>query len=284
MPIWFSFVVWKCCFIFIFIFFAWVFCLHVCICSICFLDTHWGEKKASDPLRLVLWTAVNLPESAGHWLQVLWNSNKCSQPPSQLSSPRVEFEGLRWVYLCLVHIHSLAPRPCHWEGNLRGRQTELIEPHSAEGQRKLRGFSKLADGDFRWSSWEPTLSTRSSVSTMLQGQTSYKLSFLERAGRVLIEMIYNFLFMLSDQDWPFDSKCYNTLSFQLLSWQNRFKAPPLSKAPRAFGLDHFETSFSISFIHVVPKEAECGLHSHARTRKIFGTWSNSVTCGFLQCP
>lgn len=198
--------------------------------------------------------------------------------------PEVEFEGLRWVYLCLVHIHSLAPRPCHWEGNLRGRQAELIEPHSAEGQRKLRGFSKLADGDFRWSSWEPTLSTRSSVSTMLQGQTSYKLSFLERAGRVLIEMIYNFLFMLSDQDWPFDSKCHNTLSFQLLSWENRFKAPPLSKAPRAFGLDHFETSFSISFIHVVPKEAECGVHSHARTRKIFGTWSKPVTCGFLQCP
>lgn len=88
MPIWFSFVVWKCCFTFIFIFFASVFCLHVCICSICFLDIHWGEKKASDPLRLVLWTAVSLPESAGHRLQVLWNSNKCSQPPSQISSPR----------------------------------------------------------------------------------------------------------------------------------------------------------------------------------------------------
>lgn len=105
MPIWFSFVVWKCCFTFIFIFFAWVFSLHVCICSIYFLDTHWGEKKASDPLRLVLWTAVSLPDSAGHWLQVLWNSNKCSQPPSQISSPRSGIWGAE-VGLLVSGSHS----------------------------------------------------------------------------------------------------------------------------------------------------------------------------------
>ena len=46
---------------FSFILCVWVFCLHVCLCTMCMPGAYEGQKRASDALELELQTACNLP-------------------------------------------------------------------------------------------------------------------------------------------------------------------------------------------------------------------------------
>lgn len=43
----------------LFLLWVWVFCLHVCLCTICMPDAHENQKTASDSLELVLQKVVS---------------------------------------------------------------------------------------------------------------------------------------------------------------------------------------------------------------------------------
>lgn len=60
-----------------------MFYLSVCLCTICMLDAHIGQKKAWDPIEVELWLVVSYYVGAGSkpWV---YCKNKCS---SQLSHP-----------------------------------------------------------------------------------------------------------------------------------------------------------------------------------------------------
>lgn len=48
----------------LFILCAWVFCLHVCLCSMFTSDVHWGEKRA---LNLLKWLIDVCEPLCGYW-------------------------------------------------------------------------------------------------------------------------------------------------------------------------------------------------------------------------
>lgn len=56
----------------------WMFCLHVCMCTICVLGAYRGQKTVSYPLELELWTVVSHYVSTGIKTLALYKSNKCS--------------------------------------------------------------------------------------------------------------------------------------------------------------------------------------------------------------
>lgn len=55
---------------------AQVFCLHVCICTVCMHGAHWGQKKPSESLELELEMAVNDHVGSRNWTWVPCK-NKC---------------------------------------------------------------------------------------------------------------------------------------------------------------------------------------------------------------
>jgi hypothetical protein len=58
---------WKWAKDFLFYYMWMVFCLHVCLCTMCVPCAHKGQKRASDPLELDFQTVVSHHMGAGNW-------------------------------------------------------------------------------------------------------------------------------------------------------------------------------------------------------------------------
>lgn len=52
-----------------------LFCLHVCMCTLCVPSAFWGHKRSMDPLELESWVVVILYVGDGNWTQLLCKSN-----------------------------------------------------------------------------------------------------------------------------------------------------------------------------------------------------------------
>ena len=79
------------CFFFkdVLILYVWVFCLHVCLCTTCMLDTHRGQKRVSDSLQPELHMVVSCSVDAGNQTFILRKNSRGSLPLSHLSSSSV---------------------------------------------------------------------------------------------------------------------------------------------------------------------------------------------------
>jgi hypothetical protein len=77
--------------IYLFIFYAWVVWLRVCMCTMSVPDTFggWGRPPAKE-LHMVVSHSVY----GGNWTQILWKSGQCFQPLSHLPSPSLILKSL----------------------------------------------------------------------------------------------------------------------------------------------------------------------------------------------
>jgi hypothetical protein len=74
-------------FIFMYFYFMCMGILPAHVCSPCACSTHADQKRALNPLKLILQAVVRHHVSAGNQTQVLHKNNKPSLPLDQLFSP-----------------------------------------------------------------------------------------------------------------------------------------------------------------------------------------------------
>lgn len=79
-----------------------LFCMYLCLCTMCMQSTHRNLKGASDPLQFVLQTDVSF--HAGPWKQirVLWKHSLCSEVLIPLPSLAKVSYFREWMPLVLI--------------------------------------------------------------------------------------------------------------------------------------------------------------------------------------
>lgn len=102
-----------------FILYVWVFCLHVCLCSM------WesAEQKEARRGRCITWIRVTdgYEPPHGNWAQVLRKSSLCCYPLSHLSRPSLFFSNMQnvlkpcgprpWMFLISTLLLPTSARP-----------------------------------------------------------------------------------------------------------------------------------------------------------------------------
>lgn len=78
---------------------VWVFCLHVCLCTMCVPGAYRGQKKVLDSLELELQTDVG----ARNWTWVVWCPNPTPLVQGLIPRSQAGQTVLNWCWTSLQH-------------------------------------------------------------------------------------------------------------------------------------------------------------------------------------
>lgn len=108
-----------------FLFYVWVLCLHVCICTTCMPSVHRGQERVSDPLELELRMGVSHGVDSKDWTWVLCQTVSSLSNYWAISPAPGQFQITKAVTEWFCNAYSLHPR----KPLVKDRSSRLTQLH-----------------------------------------------------------------------------------------------------------------------------------------------------------